>query len=73
MANIVVLLIIVAVVAVLSVQNSVPVALTVFFWKFETPLSVIIFFSMLVGVVMTAIFAFSGYLKRIAKQKNSKP
>lgn len=73
MVNIIILLIIVAVVAVLSVQNSAPVALTFLFWKFETPLSVVIFFSLLAGVVITAIFAFSGYLKRITKQKNSKP
>lgn len=43
MATIILLLIIVAVVAIFSVQNAMPVAITFLFWKFETSLAIVIF------------------------------
>jgi uncharacterized integral membrane protein len=72
MANVVILLVIVAVVAVISVQNATPVVLTFLFWKVETYLSVVIFLSILAGIVMALIAALSGHLKRFMKNKNSK-
>jgi uncharacterized integral membrane protein len=47
--NIVILLIIVALVAIISVQNAAPVTFTLLFWKIETTLSVVSFLSMLAG------------------------
>jgi uncharacterized integral membrane protein len=78
MANIVILLVIVALVAIFSVQNAAPVVLTFLFWKVETSLSIVIFLSMLAGIIMAVVVALSGYLKRFVKSKkiqnqNKKP
>ena len=68
MANIVILLLIVAVIAIISVQNAMPVALTFLFWKVETSLSVVIFFSILAGLMMAIVVLLSGHLKRLSKK-----
>jgi uncharacterized integral membrane protein len=47
--NIVILLIIVALVAIISVQNAAPVAFTLLLWKIEITLSVVSFLSTLDG------------------------
>ena len=73
MANIIVLVLIVAVVAVISVQNATPVALAFLFWKIDTSLSVVIFVSMLAGVLLAAVAALSGSLKKFLNRKQAKP
>ena len=55
MATIILLLIIVAVVAIFSVQNAMPVAITFLFWKFEASLAIVIFLSVLAGIIAGAI------------------
>jgi len=55
MATIILLLIIVAVVATFSVQNAMPVAITFLFWKFEASLAIVIFLSVLAGIIAGAI------------------
>lgn len=55
MATIILLLIIVAVVAIFSVQNAIPVAITFLFWKFEASLAIVIFLSVLAGMIVGAI------------------
>lgn len=72
MLNIVVLLVIVAIVALVAAQNAGPVVLTFLVWSFEASLSVIIFLSVFAGVLIAAIFIFSGYLKRLMKSKRSR-
>jgi uncharacterized integral membrane protein len=69
MANVVILLVIVALVAIISVQNATPVVLTLLFWKVETSLSIVVFLSMLAGISMAVVVALSGYLKRFVKNK----
>ncbi len=69
MANVVILLVIVALVAIISVQNATPVVLTFLFWKVETSLSIVVFLSMLAGISMAVVVALSGYLKRFVKNK----
>ena len=55
MATIILLLIIVAVVAIFSVQNAMPVAITFLFWKFEASLAIVIFLSVIAGMIVGAI------------------
>ena len=55
MVTIILLLIIVAVVAIFSVQNAMPVAITFLFWKFEASLAIVIFLSVLAGIIAGAI------------------
>ncbi len=72
MANIIILLVLVAVVAIISVQNAAPVVIAFLFWKFETNLAVVIFLSLLAGVLMAAAIVLSGYMKRYFKRKDPK-
>lgn len=55
MSTIILLLIIVAIVSIFSVQNAMPVAITFLFWKFEASLAIIIFLSVLSGIITGAI------------------
>jgi len=55
MAIVILLLIVVSVVAVFSIQNALPVEITFFFWKFEASLAIIVFLSMLCGMIAGAI------------------
>lgn len=55
MATIIILLIVLFLVAVFSVQNAVPVAITFFFWRFEASLAIVIFLSVLCGMTAGAI------------------
>jgi uncharacterized integral membrane protein len=55
MATIILLLIVMLVVAVFSVQNAMPVAITFFFWKLEASLAIIVFLSALCGAVAGGI------------------
>ena len=55
MATIIILLIVLFLVAVFSVQNALPVAITFFFWKFEASLAIVMFLSVLCGMIAGAI------------------
>ena len=55
MTTIILLLIVIAGVAIFSVQNAVPVAITFLFWKFEASLAIVIFRSVLSGVIAGTI------------------
>ncbi len=55
MATIIFLLIVVAIVAIFSVQNAMPVAITFLFWKFEASLAIVIFLSVLTGMITGAV------------------
>jgi uncharacterized integral membrane protein len=52
---IIVLLVLVGIVAVFSVQNASPVAITFFFWKFEASLAIILFLTVIVGMIAGAL------------------
>ncbi len=64
MANVIVVLIIAALVAIVSIQNATPVAVTFLFWKIETPLFVVIILSIFAGVLLAAVALISTYLKK---------
>ena len=70
MIYIVLVLIIMALVAIFSVQNAIPVAISFFFWKFEASLAIVIFLSVLTGIVTGLIIAF---LFRIKPSKKTMP
>lgn len=55
MSTIILLLIIVVIVSIFSVQNAMPVAITFLFWKFEASLAIVIFLSVLSGIMTGAI------------------
>lgn len=73
MLNVVFLLLLIAIVALVAAQNAVPVVVTFLGWGFEASLSVIIFLSVFVGILIAAIFILSGYVKRLVKNKRSRP
>lgn len=57
MATIILLVVVLTMVAIFSVQNASPVAITFFFWKFEASLAIVIFLSVICGMIAGAIFA----------------
>jgi uncharacterized integral membrane protein len=74
MTNVVILLVIVTVIAVISVQNATPVVIAFLFWKFETNLAMVIFLSLLAGLLMAAVIMLSRHMKRfLIKRKDPKP
>jgi len=70
MITIVLLLIIITVVTIFSVQNAAPVAVTFLFWRFEASLAIVVFLSVLAGIVITVIIIFSERIKQYIKRRN---
>jgi uncharacterized integral membrane protein len=78
MATIIFLLIVMLTVAVFSVQNAVPVAITFFFWKLEASLAIIVFLSALCGavaggIIITLLKLKSSGKKAVTKDTISEP
>jgi uncharacterized integral membrane protein len=69
MATIIFLLILLVVVAIFSVQNAMPVIITFFFWKFEASLAIIVFLSLLSGIIAGAALISLTRKKPSDKQK----
>lgn len=59
-------------VAVFSVQNAVPVAITFLFWKLEASLAIIIFLTLICGMIAGAIIASLMRFKPSAKKESQK-
>jgi len=55
MAIVILLLIVIFVVAIFSIQNALPVSITFFFWKFEASLAIIVFLSVICGIIAGVI------------------
>ncbi len=68
MITLIIVLIIIAVVTVFSVQNAMPVVISFLFWKFEASLAIVLFFSVLAGVVI-GVSAASLIRMRLSKKK----
>ena len=51
MVMLVILLIVVIIVAIFSVQNAAPVAITFLFWKFEASLAIVLFLTVIAGII----------------------
>lgn len=58
MGILIVPLFIVAVVAIFTLQNALPVSIMFLFWKFQASLAIVIFLSVLTGVVIASIIFF---------------
>jgi uncharacterized integral membrane protein len=58
MGILIIVIIILLLVTIFSVQNAAPVAISFFFWKFAASLAVIVFLSVLIGVIMGNILVF---------------
>lgn len=67
----IILLIIIAVVTVFSVQNAIPVAISFLLWKFEASLAIVLFLSVLTGVVIGVSAAPLFRMKSSRKKKAS--
>ncbi len=71
MITLIIVLIIITVVMVFSVQNAIPVAISFLFWKFEASLAIVIFLSVLAGVVIGFIGTSLFRMKSSIKKQNS--
>lgn len=68
MLTVALILVIIALVAIFSVQNAVPVTISFFFWRFDASLAIVIFLSVLTGVITGVIVA----LFLVRKKSSSK-
>ncbi len=71
MLIIVLLLVIIILVSVFSVQNAVPVTLSFFLWRFEASLVIVIFLSVISGLITGIIIAILVRRKLSAKKETS--
>jgi uncharacterized integral membrane protein len=58
MSVLILALLIIAVVAIFSAQNALPVSIVFLFWKFQASLAIVIFLSVLTGIVIASIVFF---------------
>lgn len=70
MIFIILLLAIVALVTIFSVQNAYPVAVSFLLWRFEASLAIVIFLSVLSGILLAVLFSFYGKLKHSMGKQN---
>ncbi|MDH5768345.1 MAG: LapA family protein [Nitrospirota bacterium] len=70
MITIILVLIIIGAVTIFSIQNAKPIEVSFLLWNFKASQAIIIFLSMLTGVVTTVIIFFSRYIKRSVKKQN---
>ncbi len=66
-------LLIVALVAVFSTQNALPVSITFLFWKFQASLAIVIFLSVLSGMVIASIVFLWLCIRRGGKKREAGP
>jgi uncharacterized integral membrane protein len=67
------IILIVAVATVFSVQNAVPVTLAFFAWRFSASLAVLIFLSILTGMLIASLFSLSMRLRKSLRVKGKRP
>lgn len=65
------LLVIIILVSVFSVQNAVPVTLSFFLWRFDASLAIVIFLSVITGLITGIIIAILVRRKLSAKKETS--
>jgi uncharacterized integral membrane protein len=70
MITLIIALIIITVVTVFSVQNAIPVVISFLFWKFEASLAIILFLSVLAGVVI-GVSAASLFRMKLSRKKQT--
>lgn len=70
MITLVIVLIIIILVTIFSVQNAVPVVITLFYWKFEASLAIVLLLFALSGVVI-GVSAASIFRRKLFRKKQS--
>jgi len=68
--NLIITVCIAALIVFFAVQNSGAVTLSFLFWKVDTSLAVVVFLSVLAGMLLAALIALSGLVKRRKKSKS---
>ncbi|KAF0181083.1 MAG: hypothetical protein FD164_1634 [Nitrospirae bacterium] len=69
MLSLVLAIIVLAAVVVFSVQNASPVAVSFFLWRFEASLAVVIFLSVLAGVIIGLLLSAAYSMKRTGRKR----
>ena len=64
-------LLIVAVVAIFTIQNALPVSVVFLFWKFQASLAIVTFLSVLMGIVIASSIFFWLRIRRNRKEKKT--
>lgn len=64
------IVIVIAVVVVLSIQNATPVVITFFLWKFEASLAIVIFISFICGLVIAGMAFSVSSLRNFFKRRS---
>ncbi|MEJ2695167.1 MAG: LapA family protein [Candidatus Sulfobium sp.] len=72
MITILIALILIALVTVFSVQNASPVTITFIYWKFSASLAIVVFLSVLTGVLIAMVGMASRRFRRSAKKQGRK-
>ena len=63
---------VIAAVAIFSVQNAAPVSVTFLAWKFGASLAVIVFLAFVIGIIVTALFSLALHLRSTARGRAQK-
>jgi uncharacterized integral membrane protein len=69
MLSLVLAILVLAAVVVFSVQNASPVAVSFFLWRFEASLAVVIFLSVLAGILVGLLFSAAFSFKRTRRKR----
>lgn len=71
MGILIVALVIIAAVAIFTIQNALPVSIVFLFWKFQASLAIVIFLSVLTGIVIVSIIFLWFRIRRNRKEKKT--
>lgn len=66
------IILIVLIVTIFSIQNAAPVTVSFLFWRFDASLAIVVFLSMLSGIIVMTLYSLSIKIKRSLK-KNKNP
>jgi putative membrane protein len=72
MISIVLAVVIIAVITIFSVQNAEPVTITFLVWTFQASLAIVIFLSVLSGVLTAAMISLPGKIRRISEMRKTR-
>jgi len=63
------LLLILGLITLFVLQNTLPVTVSFLFWKFEASLAIVIFISVILGMIFVLALIFAGRFKRFINKK----
>ncbi len=62
--------VIITIVVVFSIQNAAPVVITFFFWKFEASVAIVVFLSVIAGILIAWIIAYLASVRKYFKKRS---